>query len=262
MCSPDNSKQYAVNWNNHMNHIKKSIDTLLFNNELTDVTLYAEGKSIKAHKMLLSACSQYFQRIFREVPQQHPIIVLNGVKFNVLTDLLKFIYCGEVSVNCDVINSFLQTAQLLQISGLTENSQNCQSEENNEDSSMEIVEQITHKRSLESNCVKKDVKKHKPNKKEFLSFECNQLDAESNETVVFETPKEEIKSESVTEQQLYECDICGKTYRLKDSLYKHLSVHAGNTTCTVCSKVLSRKTHLERHMLMKHGIALKSTNGG
>ncbi|KAJ8960733.1 hypothetical protein NQ318_020025 [Aromia moschata] len=53
---------------------------------------------------------------------------------------------------------------------------------------------------------------------------------------------------------LYDCEICGKSYKLKDSLSKHLSVHAGYTTCIICSKVLSRKTHLDRHMIQTHGV--------
>lgn len=114
------AKQFAVNWNNHMNHVRKAFDSLLHNSELTDVILYAEGQKIGAHKMLLSACSTYFRNLFREFPQEHPIVVLKGVSYTVLTDILKFIYNGEVSVDSDIFDSFLQTAEFLQISGLTD----------------------------------------------------------------------------------------------------------------------------------------------
>lgn len=33
--------------------------------ELVDVTLSCEGKRIRAHKMLLSACSTYFRDLFK-----------------------------------------------------------------------------------------------------------------------------------------------------------------------------------------------------
>lgn len=122
--SSDVTKQFAVNWNNHMNHVKKAFDNLLSNSELTDVILYAEGKKVGAHKMLLSACSSYFRSLFREFPQEHPIIVLKGVSYPVLTDILKFIYNGEVSVDSDVFDNFLQTAEFLQISGLTDGGKN------------------------------------------------------------------------------------------------------------------------------------------
>ncbi|XP_023016399.1 uncharacterized protein [Leptinotarsa decemlineata] len=118
------TKQFAVNWNNHMNHVRKAFDQLLKNSEFTDVTLYADGKKIGAHKMLLSACSIYFRNLFLEFPQEHPLVVLKGVKFSVLVDILKFIYSGEVSVDSDVFEIFLQTAEFLQISGLTNSGKN------------------------------------------------------------------------------------------------------------------------------------------
>lgn len=120
MTAINGAKQYAVNWNNHMNHVRKAFDTLLTNCELTDVILYADGQKIGAHKMLLSACSEYFRNLFLELPQDNLVVVLNGVSYSVLIDILKFIYNGEVSVDSEVFESFLQTAEFLQISGLTD----------------------------------------------------------------------------------------------------------------------------------------------
>lgn len=119
MNSMDQAKQFAVNWSNHMNHIKQAFDNLLNNSDYTDVTLYVEGKKIGAHKMLLSACSNYFNNLFHDFPQEHPIVVLKGVRCCVLRDILKFIYSGEVSVDSKHFDNFLQTAEFLQISGLT-----------------------------------------------------------------------------------------------------------------------------------------------
>lgn len=121
MTAINGARQYAVNWNNHMNHVRKAFDTLLTNCELTDVILYVDGQKIGAHKMLLSACSAYFRNLFLELPQEHLVVVLNGVSYSVLIDILKFIYNGEVSVDSEVFESFLQTAEFLQISGLTDN---------------------------------------------------------------------------------------------------------------------------------------------
>lgn len=118
--SVDSNKEYSVNWKNHMIHVRKAFDNLLTSNELTDVTLYCEGQKIGAHKILLSACSAYFRDTFKDVPSPHPVIVLYGVEYGVLTDILHFIYNGEVSVDTAKLDAFLKTAQLLQISGLTD----------------------------------------------------------------------------------------------------------------------------------------------
>lgn len=119
MNSMDETKQFAVSWSNHMNHMKQVFDNLLNNSDLTDVTLYVEGTKIGAHKMLLSACSNYFNSLFRDFPQEHPIVVLKGVRYVVLKDILKFIYSGEVSVDSSHFDNFLQAAEFLEISGLT-----------------------------------------------------------------------------------------------------------------------------------------------
>lgn len=118
--SSTSNKEYCVNWKNHMSHVRQAFDSLLCSNELTDVMIYCEGKKVSAHRMVLSACSAYFREIFKNNPYQNPIIVIPGVEYAVLTDIIRFIYQGEVSVDTAKLDMFLKTAQLLQISGLTE----------------------------------------------------------------------------------------------------------------------------------------------
>ena len=45
---------------------------------LVDVTLSCEGQSLKAHKLVLSACSPYFKALFQEHVENHPIVILKG----------------------------------------------------------------------------------------------------------------------------------------------------------------------------------------
>ena len=52
---------YDFRWNNHPVNLVSGFSGLFSNERLTDVTLAAEGRHLKAHKMLLSACSDYFQ---------------------------------------------------------------------------------------------------------------------------------------------------------------------------------------------------------
>ncbi|KAF5287098.1 hypothetical protein FQA39_LY16083 [Lamprigera yunnana] len=112
--------EYSLNWCNHTNHIKKAFGSLFSGSEFVDVTLSCGGKKITAHKMLLSACSVYFHDLFRDNPCQHPIVIFKDVKYQNLVNILKFIYCGEASVATEDFDDFLKTAELLQISGLTD----------------------------------------------------------------------------------------------------------------------------------------------
>lgn len=59
------SQQFSLRWNNYLKHITSAFDTLRSDEDLVDVTLSCEGKRIRAHKMLLSACSTYFRDLFK-----------------------------------------------------------------------------------------------------------------------------------------------------------------------------------------------------
>lgn len=70
--------------------------------------------------MVLSACSPYFQAIFVNHPEKHPIVILKDVPFADMKSLLDFMYRGEVSVDQERLTAFLKVAETLRIKGLTE----------------------------------------------------------------------------------------------------------------------------------------------
>jgi len=113
------AQQYCLRWNNFQSNIVTSFETLLKSGELVDVTLTAEGTNIRAHRVLLSACSDYFRNLFQDIPShQHPVIVLQGVQFLHLKCLLCFIYHGEVNVSHAHLSPLLALAESLQVKGL------------------------------------------------------------------------------------------------------------------------------------------------
>lgn len=57
-------QQYCLRWNNHQPNFISVFSSLLNNESLVDVTLAAEGRHLQAHKVVLSACSSYFQVSF------------------------------------------------------------------------------------------------------------------------------------------------------------------------------------------------------
>ncbi|XP_059487100.1 sex determination protein fruitless-like isoform X12 [Neocloeon triangulifer] len=116
------SQQYSLRWNNYVRHMTSAFESLRSDRDLIDVTLSCEGKKIPAHKMLLSACSSYFKDLFKENPCQHPVIIFRNVTFDDLMALVDFMYNGEVNVEQEQLASFLNTAELLQVQGLTNSS--------------------------------------------------------------------------------------------------------------------------------------------
>ncbi|XP_070505197.1 protein bric-a-brac 2-like [Chironomus tepperi] len=123
--SNNNPQQFCLRWNNYQTNLTCVFDQLLQSESFVDVTLACDGNQIKAHKIVLSACSPYFQSLFFDNPCQHPIIIMRDVKWPELKAIVEFMYKGEINVNQDQISPLLAIAEMLQIRGLAEvNSEN------------------------------------------------------------------------------------------------------------------------------------------
>ena len=56
------SDQFFLRWDNHQSNLTSVFEHLLHTGEMVDVTLTTdEGRAIKCHKVVLSACSSYFR---------------------------------------------------------------------------------------------------------------------------------------------------------------------------------------------------------
>ena len=64
----------------------------------------------------------YLFCVLQENPCQHPVVIFRNVKFEDLAALVDFIYQGEVNVVQDQLDSFMTTAELLAVQGLTDGS--------------------------------------------------------------------------------------------------------------------------------------------
>ncbi|XP_039960527.1 broad-complex core protein isoforms 1/2/3/4/5 isoform X1 [Bactrocera neohumeralis] len=113
------TQQYSLRWNNYFRHLTYALDNHRNNDDFVDVSLCCDGRKIKAHKVVLSSCSSYFKEIFRDNPHPHPVIIFKFIKFEDLTSIIEFMYQGEVNVQQEALQSFLQTAELLAVQGLT-----------------------------------------------------------------------------------------------------------------------------------------------
>ncbi|EEB13793.1 zinc finger protein and BTB domain-containing protein, putative [Pediculus humanus corporis] len=117
--SPD-TQHFCLRWNNYQSSITSAFESLRDQDDFVDVTLACDGRSLKAHRVVLSACSSYFRELLKSTPCKHPVIVLQDVSFADLSSLVEFIYHGEVNVHQKNLTSFLKTAEVLRVSGLTQ----------------------------------------------------------------------------------------------------------------------------------------------
>jgi len=115
------SDQFCLRWNNYQASVTSAFKNLRDEEDFVDVTLCSEGKNLKAHKFVLSACSPYFKDLLKGIHiWQHPVIFLKDVLHQDLQNILEFVYVGEVNVSQEDLQSFLKTAELLEIKGLTD----------------------------------------------------------------------------------------------------------------------------------------------
>ncbi|XP_068211012.1 protein tramtrack, beta isoform-like isoform X18 [Palaemon carinicauda] len=108
----------ALTWNNHSTTFFKTLSTVRLKERYTDVTLSCEGKFYQLHKLVLSTCSEYFEKIFEQTPCKHPVIVLRDVSCDELEALLNYMYLGSVSVAQNDLSRLIKVAELFQIKGL------------------------------------------------------------------------------------------------------------------------------------------------
>ncbi|XP_054286027.1 longitudinals lacking protein, isoforms J/P/Q/S/Z-like isoform X1 [Macrosteles quadrilineatus] len=114
------TEHFCLRWNNHQSTLVSVFDNLLESGTLVDCTLAADGRYLKAHKVVLSACSPYLGMLLSQHYDKHPIIILKDVKFEELKAMLDYMYRGEVNISQEQLSTFLKAAETLQIKGLTD----------------------------------------------------------------------------------------------------------------------------------------------
>uniref|UniRef100_A0A1A9WJC2 BTB domain-containing protein n=1 Tax=Glossina brevipalpis TaxID=37001 RepID=A0A1A9WJC2_9MUSC len=118
LTDPNTIDQYLLSWNNFHGNMCRGFHTLQKDEKMVDVTIAAGGKIFKAHKLVLSVCSPYFQQIFLENPSSHPILLMADVEANHMAGLLDFMYSGQVNVKFEDLPVFLKVAEAMKIKGL------------------------------------------------------------------------------------------------------------------------------------------------
>ena len=88
---------------------------------LQDVTIVGDDNmQMKAHKLVLSASSKYFREIFRNNPSPNLVLCMEGIGSTKLTQILDYIYNGELALFQEDLDEFLTTAKRFKLEGLLE----------------------------------------------------------------------------------------------------------------------------------------------
>ena len=117
------SERFSLKWNDFHSNVSKSFGLLREEDYLHDVTLITDDNTqMSAHKLVLSACSDYFKGLFKNNKKHsHPLICLNGLSSDDLKNILDYMYIGEVKIFQEDLDRFVGVAQRFRLDGLMEN---------------------------------------------------------------------------------------------------------------------------------------------
>ncbi len=123
------AENFCLRWNDFESNVSGYFRELRDESDFFDVTLACgdgHGRTLQAHRVILSACSPLFRRMLRDVfrispGSPSPLLYLRGVRHKDLRNVLDFMYDGEVNVPQADLNSFLTVAEDLQVKGLAQN---------------------------------------------------------------------------------------------------------------------------------------------
>ena len=122
------SEKFCFRWRDFGLNLSHSFAGMRDNNQFFDVTLSTDDDEpytdvLRAHKVILSACSEFFKHALSKesmCAHPNPLIYLKGISAQDLKYALDFIYHGEVSVAQEELDKFLEVAEALKIKGLVQ----------------------------------------------------------------------------------------------------------------------------------------------
>ena len=240
------SEKFNLKWTDFQFNVTNSFNIFRSESNFCDVTLVCEGEeSVKAHKVVLSACSSFFKNILKEYQHSHPLIYLSGVSSSNLGSILDYIYQGEVQIFQEQLDTFLETAQKLKIEGLL--AENIQDKQGSFHVKKEEPEEMEERTLLKPRKSNQKTKREGPGRVE----DFQQVPVISGMDEAEERIAEIIKK---VEAGHWECNICGAVKKTKQHITNHAETHIDGLSygCSLCHKTYRSKNVLYNHISKGH----------
>ena len=105
----------------HQDNLKEMMRQMIVSETFADVTLVGDDKKyIKAHKVILSACSPFLKSILQmDTDTNNAMIYLEGIQYAEIESLLQFVYFGEATLSKERVNDIISMSKTLQIEELS-----------------------------------------------------------------------------------------------------------------------------------------------
>ena len=263
------SEKFCLKWNDFNCNASKSFGLLRNEEYLHDVTLVSDDQTqVSAHKLVLSACSEYFKNIFKHnnKPNAHPLLCLDGVSSEDLKNIMDYIYNGEVNIFQESLDRFLSVAQRLKLEGLMGNDDTEHNQEQEVSAEAYKGEGYAKEEHIDTDNVleaSSSISTPRSNQRNHKSKEVS-----SGDRIVVPVSSEDIREVRQTVQQYMEtdadgnlkCTICGKEAVgnqrgfSKRNLENHIETHLEGLSypCQICGKTFRSKNSFFTHKTRFH----------
>ena len=257
------SEKYCLSWNDFKDSVSRSFGLLREEKDFFDVTLVTQDEvHLSAHKVVLSASSQFFKNILRKSPSNHPMIYLGGIDSKELGFIMDYVYQGEVKIYQEQLDKFLECASKLKIEGLvgdvTETkTTNNQTNQSNESSTLSNSPTSYFQESFKDESHDEPQQRVPKIKKPKIQGNENSLvvakvDFTGEDLSSFE---QQLEENIEIQDGLFTCKMCGKSAKQKIVIKNH--IEANHLTglsfpCTMCSTVTRSRNALRIHKMRNH----------
>ena len=248
------TEKFNLKWNDFEANVSKSFGLFRKADYLHDVTLVSDDfKQVSAHKLVLSASSEYFQRLFKETKQSQPVIVLNGISHSDIVNVLDYVYEGEVRIHQEDLDNFLNVAQRLKLEGLLGGDAEDDQEHFEPPETRNFVNDPEIRTPTFTNVVQKQKSRREQESQVQGTIALNDTVEDTNEEV-----KQKIKENIITnEDGSVTCNVCKIT---KDGpqrvlrMQTHMQTHIEGVSypCTLCDKTFRSKNSFNNHKSRYH----------
>ena len=253
-------EKYSLKWTDFEDNVSSSFKRLRQEKDFFDVTLVSSDEEhISAHKVVLSASSDFFKNILKKAAHVNPMLFLSGVNSKDLSSIMDYIYEGEVQLLQEDLDSFLNTATILKIDGINgaiDDGSNVKNECFESTEEIEEMEEIKiHKDAQRSADPRRAELQKIPKIQSYQSIRNIRRTAET--TVNVHASNIDAKA-AVNELVMkidggWQCKACGKTMKTLD-IRRHAEIHIEGLafSCDVCHETFRSRMKLKHHKSKIH----------
>ena len=224
------SEKFCLKWNDFNVNASTAFGRFRGTDFLQDVSLVGDDNlQTEAHKLVLSSCSEYFMNIFKNNKHSHPLICLEGITNSDLTNILDYMYNGEVKIYQENLDRFLAIAQRFQLQGLLMKEG---------DSTKEIDHREKKDPPAQLGLPTKDLSLPEKITHPVGSFEnLKDINLKVNEFL------------ERTESGKFKCSFCGKEAKQKIQIQYHIETHIEGIEipCSICNKIFRSRNNYRSH---------------